>query len=154
MKLLTKLRALVDEVMPAADSATAAEAQTLPLAVTTLLLEVAASDHDLATDELNRIQAAVRQRFSLEPEAAEAVLAAAQREHAANVGMFSYTRAVNDALDADEKATLIQELWELAFSDDELHRYEEHVIRHIAELLYVPHTTFIAAKQAARNRST
>jgi uncharacterized tellurite resistance protein B-like protein len=34
-----------------------------------------------------------------------------------------------------------------------LHRYEEHLIRKIAELLYVPHSAFIAAKHRARRHA-
>jgi len=41
-------------------------------------------------------------------------------------------------------------LWRLALSDATIHELEEHVIRKLSELLYVPHGRFIAAKQAAR----
>jgi uncharacterized tellurite resistance protein B-like protein len=34
-------------------------------------------------------------------------------------------------------------------ADDVLSRYEEHLIRKVADLLYVPHSDFMAAKQQA-----
>jgi uncharacterized tellurite resistance protein B-like protein len=41
---------------------------------------------------------------------------------------------------------LIENLWRIAFADGELHHYEEHVIRRIADLIHVSHMDFIAAK--------
>ena len=34
-------------------------------------------------------------------------------------------------------------------ADNALSQYEEHVIRKVADLLYVPHSDFIAAKHSA-----
>jgi uncharacterized tellurite resistance protein B-like protein len=41
-------------------------------------------------------------------------------------------------------------LWAIAYADGTLHLYEEHLIRKIADLLYVPHAAFIAAKLRAK----
>ena len=40
-------------------------------------------------------------------------------------------------------------MWQVAMADNALSQYEEHVIRKVADLLYVPHGDFIAAKQSA-----
>ena len=40
-------------------------------------------------------------------------------------------------------------MWRVAMADSALSRYEEHVIRKVADLLYVPHGDFITAKQSA-----
>jgi uncharacterized tellurite resistance protein B-like protein len=41
-------------------------------------------------------------------------------------------------------------MWRVALADDALSRYEEHVIRKVADLLYLPHHDFMLAKQLAR----
>ena len=46
----------------------------------------------------------------------------------------------------DEKFVLIKTLWRVAAADGDIHRYEDHLIRRIADLLYVPHSDFIRAK--------
>ena len=147
MNLVDKLKMLIN-----APVAEIRAEDPLPIAVTTLLLEVASADHDLSDDELSRIRSGIVKRFDMPEAEADGIVQTARAEHDQNVGMFSYTKAINDALTPVEKTALLTELWELAFSDDELHRYEEHVIRRIAELLYVPHRAFIAAKHAARDR--
>jgi uncharacterized tellurite resistance protein B-like protein len=70
----------------------------------------------------------------------------AEAEHADSTDYFQFTRLINEHYSADQKVDLVEKLWLIAFSDRELHHYEEHVIRRLAELLYVPHSAFIAAK--------
>ena len=41
-------------------------------------------------------------------------------------------------------------MWRVAMADDALSRYEEHVIRKVADLLYLPHSDFMLAKREAQ----
>ena len=41
-------------------------------------------------------------------------------------------------------------LWDVAYADGRLHKYEEHLVRRIADLIHVPHRTFIRAKHKAK----
>ena len=45
-----------------------------------------------------------------------------------------------------EKIKIIEYLWQVAYADDHLDPLEEHMVRHIAELIYVPHREFIRTK--------
>ena len=49
----------------------------------------------------------------------------------------------------DDKVQLITSLWKVAYADGDLDKYEEHLIRRVADLLYVPHDAFIRAKLSA-----
>jgi len=40
-------------------------------------------------------------------------------------------------------------MWRVAMADNALSRYEEHVIRKVADLLYVSHSDFIRSKSEA-----
>ena len=46
----------------------------------------------------------------------------------------------------EQKIGLIESLWKIAFIDGVLDMDEEYLVRKIADLLYVPHTAFILAK--------
>jgi uncharacterized tellurite resistance protein B-like protein len=48
---------------------------------------------------------------------------------------------------------VVEAFWRVAFADQELHHYEEHVIRRLADLIHVPHSDFIAAKHRIMNSS-
>ncbi len=42
-------------------------------------------------------------------------------------------------------------MWLVAYADGNLDKYEEHLIRQVAELIYVPHRDYIQCKLAAQN---
>jgi uncharacterized tellurite resistance protein B-like protein len=41
-------------------------------------------------------------------------------------------------------------MWEMAYADGDLDKYEDYIIRKIADLIYVPHTEFIRAKSLVK----
>ena len=41
-------------------------------------------------------------------------------------------------------------MWAVAFADGEVDKYEEHLIRQVASLIYVPHEDYIRCKMAAK----
>ena len=41
-------------------------------------------------------------------------------------------------------------MWQVAYADGELSKYEDHLIRRTADLLYVAHTDFIRGKHRAQ----
>jgi uncharacterized tellurite resistance protein B-like protein len=49
-----------------------------------------------------------------------------------------------------ERITLIEMLWRVAWADKVLSDHEQHMMRKISSLLYIPHKDYIAAKQRAR----
>ena len=77
------------------------------------------------------------------------LLRCAERERADSTDYYQFTSLINDEYDAARKAELIELMWRIAYADDALHRYEEHLIRKIAGLIYVPHQEFIRTKLEA-----
>ena len=88
----------------------------------------------------------------MEDAAIEALIRQARADHDASTGLFPFTRTLNDALTVEEKNALLTQLWRLTRFSGERHHYEEHVIRKIADLLYLSHEDFIATKLIARKR--
>lgn len=123
----------------------------LRLAVAVLLFEVAESDYRQHPDEKAALVSAVQEHFHLSPGEARELLQLAAAEHADSTDYFQFTRLINQHYSPPQKVALIEALWRVAFADQKLHRYEEHVIRRLADLLYVPHADFIAAKHRVEN---
>ena len=122
------------------------------LAAAALLVEVTHLDHEVTAEERVAVAVAVRTHFGLSAEEAAELLVCAEQERSASTDYYQFTSLINRHYSADQKAELIELMWRIAYADDSLHRYEEHLVRKIAELLYVPHGTFIAAKHRAMNR--
>ena len=83
--------------------------------------------------------------------AAEMVLASGSARSDDAVDLVQFTQVLNQSLDASAKHKVIQGLWHVAYADKTLAPLEEHVIRKIADLLYIPHSQYIQAKLAAQS---
>ena len=76
------------------------------------------------------------------------VQASAQLDEAAS--LYDFTRVINDHYSAAQKLELITNMWRVAYADGRLDKYEEYLIRQVAELTYVPHSDYIRAKLVAK----
>ncbi len=121
------------------------------LAACALLIEVSLADHAEDPNELSQMQQAMQSCFAISPELFESLLTAARGIQRQSVSLYEHTRILNDALDHQEKIDLIGILWTVAYADGHLDHYEEHLIRRVADLLYVEHRDFMLAKLAARD---
>lgn len=121
----------------------------LRLAAAALLLEMSRMDPESEDEEREAVTAAVREHLRLSPGEAEELIACAEEERAQATDYFQFTSLINRSYTSRQKAHLVELLWRVAFADARLHMYEEHLVRRIADLLYVPHSVFIAAKHRA-----
>ena len=124
------------------------------LAAAALMFEVVWADHDIAESELAVMSTLLQKLFQLSPARIEEIHKLTQANHDASVGVFPFTRAINEQLDQDEKFSILQAMWTIALADAQIDAFEEHTIRRIADLLYVPHQRFIEAKLAARSEAS
>ncbi len=68
------------------------------------------------------------------------------------VSLHDFTRALHDALSEPEKIEVVRMLWQVAHADGELDRYEDYLVRKIADLLYVPTGDVIRVRNEVRDR--
>ncbi|MEW8557829.1 MAG: TerB family tellurite resistance protein [Candidatus Thiodiazotropha sp.] len=127
--------------------------QSMRLAVVVLLIEIAESDYEHASEERHSILNAIQKQFGLNRVSAEQLIALAKQEHDESTDYFQFTRLINEHYSAEQKVKIVEAFWRVAFADQELHRYEEHVIRRLADLIHVSHRDFIAAKHRVMNSS-
>ena len=116
------------------------------VAAAALLIEVGRADYQSDADEQNAIIEAIRQGSGLEDAELASLVAAAQESAAQSTSLYEFTTLINAQYSMDEKFALIEALWHVAAADGDIHKYEDHLIRRIADLLYVPHSDFIRAK--------
>ncbi len=120
------------------------------LATAVLLLEVARADYQDQPGELDAVRAALATEFGLDAVALNELLAGAQRESHAAVSLHDYVETLNRTLSVGEKVQLLKRLWDVAYADGKIEALEEHTLRKLAELLYVPQADFIRGKLAAK----
>lgn len=66
--------------------------------------------------------------------------------------MQQFTSVIHKHWSNEQKSGLLIALWRVAFANNELDKYEEHIIRRAADLLYMPHSEFIRTKLIARDQ--
>ena len=123
-------------------------------AIAVLMLEVVQSDFSETIDETQTVLAALISHTQKSEQEAGALLAAAQSEKANSAGLYEFTRLACSKMSMENRCSLVKQLWQIAYGDGIIDKYEEAAIRKVAELLYVPHTEFIKAKIAATNSQT
>lgn len=120
--------------------------QIIQLATAALLIEVTKADYELTKQESEAVIDALRQTYQLDAMALDSLLKLAEEEAHEASSLYQFTRLVNDFYNYDQKLQLIESMWQVAFADGDLDKYEEHLIRKVAELIYVSHKDFIKAK--------
>lgn len=120
------------------------------LAAAALLVEVARADHDQDTAEDAAMATLLTTTLDLDPGDVDALLGSAGEAVAEATSLFDFTRLINEHYTPEEKFTLVQSMWQVAYADASLDKYEEHIIRRVADLVYLPHAEFIRARVSAR----
>lgn len=122
------------------------------LATAALLIEMTRADHDVKSVERNAVTQAVQRAFDLDGSQTEELLALAEQEADTATSLYEFTRLINRHFDAKQKEHIVELLWRVALADGEIDKYEDHLVRKVADLIYVPHLSFIRAKHNAMKR--
>jgi uncharacterized tellurite resistance protein B-like protein len=116
------------------------------LAAAALLVEIMNADHELSAEESESIKNILFDTLFITKEVASELLETAKQQVHEASDLFQFTAVINATYSADEKVSLIESLWKVAYSDKQLDKYEEHMVRRIADLLYVSHSDFMQTK--------
>jgi len=120
--------------------------EKLQLATVVLFMEMMYMDDKVDPKEQEVILSLVHQNFSLTAEQATSLIELAEQQRKQATDYFQFTSLINKEYSLEQKVRLIESLWKIAFIDGVLDMNEEYLVRKIADLLHVPHTAFIMAK--------
>lgn len=121
----------------------------LKTAVAALLIEVMRADTQQQDDELKTLTFTLKKYFELPDAEVDELMQSAGKSLDEAIDYFQFSKQINNQCSAQQRIEIIELLWRLAYADGELDPQEEYVIRRVANLLYVTHEDFIAAKLAA-----
>ncbi|WP_347331839.1 TerB family tellurite resistance protein [Marinimicrobium locisalis] len=149
--MLSKITQFIEQHLQPEENAPALSSEQKQLAVAALLIEVGTADRLLDETELQTLRTILQRKFNLEPEKLNELSALAKAEQDDATSLHQFTSQINDACTQDEKYDLIKSMWEVAYADNELDKYEEALIRQVAELIHVSHSMFIHARNTVRD---
>ena len=121
------------------------------LAYASLLIEVINSDNKFDDRERDKLLEILSSKLDIHKEELDNFTELAQKKSEDSTSLYEFTREINDQYEYEEKVSLITDLWGIAYSDGKLDKYEDYVIRKIADLIYVSHADFIKSKLKVKN---
>jgi uncharacterized tellurite resistance protein B-like protein len=120
------------------------------MAAAALFIEVLKSDYEHRDEEWLAVETALHELFELSSDEIEQITALAEEEVHNSTSLQSFTRCVNEQYSNEEKVKIIEMLWRVALADGVIDKHENHIMRKIGALLYIPHKDYVRAKQQAR----
>jgi uncharacterized tellurite resistance protein B-like protein len=127
------------------------ERRRLQLEVASLLHEASRVDLGQAPAERAAAERGLADLFGL-PAAAAAGLLAEGGDRARHLtSYFAPVSFIKRDLPLEQRVRLVEHLWRVAYADGRLDPYEDHFVRKIAHLLYVPNTQIMLARNRARS---
>jgi len=143
---------VVDSISEEATSETdAADREvTLRLATAVLMIDVARADHLFDESEFDRLLQLIEAHFELRPEQAAALVNTAGEIAEEMVSLHEFTQVLHEHLDEREKARIVSLLWQIAYADGRLDKYEDSLVLKISDLLHVSRGRVMRLKHDAQ----
>jgi uncharacterized tellurite resistance protein B-like protein len=116
------------------------------IATCALLLEMANIDGEFSDSERNRIISILQRDHQLSDEHALELIKASNEELDGSVDLWQFTNLINRNYPLEEKIRIIEMVWEIAYTDGKLDKYEDYLVHKLAKLLHLTHKQLIEAK--------
>jgi uncharacterized tellurite resistance protein B-like protein len=127
------------------------ERRQLQLAVAVLVHEARRADYAERDDESGIAVRALAEIFDLEPHEAAALLEQGRARAQQLTSFYAPLTVIKREFSLEDRIRLVEHLWRITFVDGQLNLYEDHYVRKIAHLLYVPNTQSMLARNRARS---
>jgi uncharacterized tellurite resistance protein B-like protein len=122
----------------------------LQLAVAVLVHEARRADYGEGEQESATAERALAGIFALEPHEAAALLDEGRARAQQLTSFYAPLTVIKREFSLEDRILLVEHLWRITFADGQLNLYEDHYVRKIAHLLYVPNTQSMLARNRAR----
>ena len=123
-----------------------AQSEKLQQACAVLLIEVCKADNDESLVEKEEIRKLLGSVFNIQGEALDKLIEQGEVQEVDSTSFHPFTKLINDNYDYAERVNLVRLMWKVAYADGNIDKYEDYIIRKVADLLYVSHSDFIQAK--------
>ena len=110
------------------------------------------ADHQFSDLELASLSHSLIRKYSLSEDEISELISLAKSESNHATSLHQFTQIVNQHCDNKEKFNLVKAMWEMAYADGSVDKYEDYLIRKVADLIYLPHSEFIRAKSLVKDQ--
>jgi len=118
----------------------------LQIATCALFIEIANADEKFLNVEKEKLINLMKKQFSLEDDYVEELLELSQRQVEESLSLYEFTSEINATSSKEETYEIVKNLWRLILVDDELHPFEDYLIRKISSSLNLLQKDMLSAK--------
>ena len=122
------------------------------LALAALLVRIARSDGSYDATEVKRIDALLSKRYGLGPFEVTSLRKDAEILEEEAPDTVRFTRAIKEAVPYDERAQVVEGLWQIVLADGERDHEEDALMRLVAPMLGINDRDSALARQRAENK--
>ncbi len=131
-----------------------ARERAIRLATAVLMTEVARADYEYDESEFDLLLDLITNRFQISPEEALELANEAGETAEDYVSLHSFTQLLNKNLSEREKAHIVSLLWQVAYADGRLDKYQDSLVLKISDLLYVSRGRVMRLKHDANPKAS
>lgn len=118
-------------------------------ATAVLMLDVARADYVFEESEFEQVIQLMESHFGLSSEDAAQLVNDAGDEAEDLTSVHQFTQLLHEHLDEADKARIVALLWQVAYADGRLDKYENSLVLKISDLLYVSRARVMRLKHDA-----
>lgn len=122
----------------------------LRTATAVLMIDVARADDVFDESEFDRALRLIESHFDLAPEEAAELVNLASEKAEDLISVHEFTQVLHKHLDEKEKARIIALLWQIAYADGRLDKYEDSLVLKVSDLLHVSRGRVMRLKHDAK----
>lgn len=148
--MLNSIKAFFEAQLGGGSGADGRSDADIQLATAALLVEIGRCDSELDERESKVILERLKQTFDLPDETLEELIGLADEQLRSATDLFQFTQLINKHYSYAEKLRLLDSMWKIAYADDHVDKFEDHMIRKVAGLIHLPHSDFIKSKLRSR----
>jgi len=144
------LKKILEALSTPPGPANANDAHRSEVAVAALMVEAARLDKEFDATERATIVRLVSKQFDLSDQEAHDLVDVAEQRQKENYSDWIFTKSIKEGFSVEERQNITRKLWEVAFADGSLHRFEDHMINRVATELGLDAAAIEAARGAAQ----
>ena len=150
--MIKSLKSYFEDFLQESSNESTPNQNTIELATAVLMIEISLADENTSDIEYKTIKRVLLEKFSLDKVKINELISLAENEVDHLVSLHEFSEIINNQISKSEKTSIIENLWQVAYADAYVHKYEEYYIRKIADLLHVSHSDYIKTKLTAEKK--
>ena len=121
-------------------------------ATAALMIMLAIADSHFDDRERDTVVRLVKERSGLNDEELTTLISEAEQAAESATSIYEFSQQLNKVMSYEDRVKVVLGMWEVAYADGVIDKYEEHLIRRVCDLMYISHQDFIQTRNTIRDQ--